>query len=124
MKQIIYLLMVISLSLVFNGCTSTGFRTAEHNGKLYYFPKNCNKYKFYNRNVDKLYCKNKKGKITGRILYPADKQQIANYKYEQKRNREGWKSFADSLNKITEENNKLTASIASTMPRTVYIYNR
>lgn len=48
-------------------CSTTGYGTANHNGKWYYFPPKCGKYTYSYSDPDKLYCVHK-GNQTGQML--------------------------------------------------------
>jgi len=70
------------LTLVITGCSSAGMVTAPHNGKLYYTPENCSRFTYYYDNPDKIFCLDKEVQ-TGVYLYPADSQQVENYRAQE-----------------------------------------
>ena len=92
-------LLLISL-LVLTGCTSVGYGTANHNGKVYYFPPNCETFKFAKEDPDSLYCHHK-GQYTGQIITPADRSQIEAYRIQQEANRRAWDDFNQSLKEMS-----------------------
>jgi len=108
------------LSFILSGCASTGYKTANHNGKLYYFPENCSQFRYSYANPDELRCLGNDGQLTGRILHPADSQQVANYKYQQEQNQKSWDSLNRSLEKTNENLRKQNEAM---MPKTYNVYH-
>lgn len=106
MKFYIMLFLFGLVILLFSGCASSGFNTANHNGKLYFFPKNCSHFRYSYKNPDELHCVGDNGQLTGRVLYPADKEQVQNYRYQEKKNKEGWDSLNNSIEKMNENMRK------------------
>ncbi|HEB8307453.1 TPA: hypothetical protein ACYKIP_000927 [Campylobacter coli] len=88
--------------LFFAGCSVSGMITADHNGKMYWVPADCPRYKYFYNEPDKLICTDSNGIETGRILYPADEQQIADYRYEQQRQDEISQRNMEQLRQNTE----------------------
>ena len=116
-------ILTIILSIVFSGCASTGYATANHNGKLYYFPENCSHFEYSYANPDELHCVGDNGQLTGRVLHPADAQQMANYKYQQEQNQKGWDSLNSSLDKLNSDLQKQNESMMQMMPKTYNVYH-
>lgn len=97
MKKI---LLVLSFQILLIGCTTHGFGTAGHNGKLYYFPEGCETYAYSYQVPDALHCKHN-GNLTGQILQPADAQQRANHKYQNERSQQSYKNLRETLKDMT-----------------------
>lgn len=71
MKRICFLSIILVFSFVSSsGSNPNEYMQAEHNGKWYLFPTNCNKYLVYHKELDKIYCINGDDIETGIILYP------------------------------------------------------
>jgi len=117
---IITMIFAIGLSFALHGCASTGYNTANHNGKLYYFPNNCSQFRYSYSNPDELHCVGDNGQLTGRVLHPADAQQVANYKYQREQNQKGWDSLNRSLEKTNENLRKQNEAM---MPKTYNLYH-
>ncbi len=81
-------------------CSTTGYGTANHNGKWYYFPPKCGKYTYSYSDPDKLDCVHK-GNQTGQMLYPADSKQVDMHLQQEK-------NFYDSLNQMNQNRSKTT----------------
>lgn len=93
MKKLLFL----SFIIVLTGCASTtGLKTAGHNGKLYYIPPQCETYNFYNEDPDTLHCMHQ-GNYTGRTLQPADEQQVRHHIYQQEMNRRAAESINQNM---------------------------
>jgi len=106
MKTLVLSILIVSTtSILFNGCSTTGYITANHNGKMYYVPPNCERYKYYNSDVDKLYCYHN-GQATGRILTPASYGQVQNHLYQERTNQEAYDSLNRNL-QMQQLNNNL-----------------
>jgi hypothetical protein len=95
------ILILSLLSFTVSGCASHGYKTANHNGKLYYFPQNCSRYRYSYSNPDLLHCQND-GELTGQTITPADNAQVSNHRYQQKQEKEAWDSLNRSLEKTNE----------------------
>jgi len=100
------LLLFLGVSII-SGCSSTGYGTANHNGLMYYFPENCERYNYSYDNPSVLKCLHD-GQLTGQVLYPASQEQIANYRYQQESIRQAFKeasqTIQDSTPKTTRTN--------------------
>jgi hypothetical protein len=94
-----------ALSIWFTGCSSTGYITAKHNGKMYYVPPNCERFQYFNRNVDELHCYHN-GQKTGRILTPASNSQVQNHLYQERTNQQAYDLLNKNL-KMQQMNNNL-----------------
>lgn len=101
MKNKLALGLLSLIAIIFSGCSSRGYVTANHNGKMYWNPGNCNQYRYYNSNPDNLHCM-KDGVETGQILTPASSSQIQAYYQKQQADQQAW----DSLNRSIQENNR------------------
>jgi hypothetical protein len=86
--------------LILTGCSSVGYQTASHNGKLYYIPPQCEKYSYSYSDPDTLYCYHK-GVATGGVITPADSDQIENYRIQQEANRQALANLNESLKNST-----------------------
>ena len=111
------------LSFILSGCASTGYNTANHNGKLYYFPENCSHFRYSYSNPDELHCVGNDGKLTGRVLHPADAQQVANYKYQKEQEQKAWDSLNHSLDKLNSDLQKQNESLMQMMPKRYDVYH-
>jgi len=114
------LVVTIFIGTMFHGCSSTGYNTANHNGKLYYFPENCSHFRYSYANPDELYCIGSDGEETGRILEPADSEQVQNYRYQQEQNQKAWDGLNHSLEKMNENLQKQNEAM---MPKTYNVYH-
>lgn len=85
MKITLFIFSFFLISVLFSGCATSGFGTAKHNGKMYYFPENCRQYRYSYSDPDTLKCVND-GVETGQVIRPADSEQLA--AYQQKRQNE------------------------------------
>ena len=97
-NNILICLFIVGFGL--SGCTTKGFGTAGHNGKLYYFPVNCGDYSYSYTNPDELYCINN-GVNTGQRLKPADNQQIQSFRYQQQKNKNDWNELNKAIKSMT-----------------------
>jgi len=120
-KLLLSIAVITAIGIGFSGCASTGYITSKHNGKLYYVPENSQRFQYFNSNVDELHCYHN-GQKTGRILYPADSQQVQNYQYQEKKNQEGWDNLNNQLHRSSESMRKMTESMTPKRYN-VYHYN-
>lgn len=67
---------------VISGCSTSGMMRAQHNGKQYWNPGNCESFNYNYSDPDTLYCLTD-GVRNGQVLRPASQQQIDNYYREQ-----------------------------------------
>lgn len=117
--------LLVATSLLFSGCASSaGYRTANHNGKMYFFPENCTRYQYYYSDMDTIYCVDDKGAQTGLTLKPADAQQLANYERNQRASREALDSISRGLQDSAEQMRRNNESLMQMMPKTHYHYHR
>lgn len=84
------------IPLVLNACSSTGYHTANHNGKMYYFPPKCSKYTYSNNDRDTLYCYDK-GVHTGAFITPATQAELQSYYTQQDANQKAWTELNQTL---------------------------
>ena len=114
------LVFAIFIGIIFQGCSSTGYNTANHNGKLYYFPENCSHFRYSYANPDELHCIGSDGELTGQVIEPADSEQVQNYRYQQEENQKAWDSLNRSLEKTNENLRKQNEAM---MPKTYNVYH-
>lgn len=89
------------LGLLFlTGCSTVGYQTALHNGKVYYIPPQCSKYSYSYSDPDTIHCVHN-GVLTGQTLTPADSQQVESYRLQQQANRQAWADLNESLRQST-----------------------
>lgn len=96
-----HLLLLIGIIFILNGCSSRGYFTAQHNGKMYWNPGTCDRYQYYYNDSDKLHCL-KEGTKTGQILFPASAQQVQNYYAKQQLEQQA----LNNLNRSIQETNR------------------
>ncbi len=113
----------VVLSFFLSGCATSGFGTARHNGKLYYFPENCSQFRYSYSNPDELHCVGDNGQLTGVVLHPADAQQMANYKYQKEQEQKAWDSLNHSLDKLNSDLQKQNESLMQMMPKRYDVYH-
>lgn len=89
--------LILSSFVILVGCSSTGFRTSPHNGKLYYVPPNCTQYQQDSYDSDILHCA-VNGVLTGETISPADSQQMEGYKIQQQQ----MKDLNESLSNLNK----------------------
>lgn len=77
--------LLLSMILGLTGCSATGMMTAGHNGKKYWNPGNCDQYRYYYNDPDRLHCVTN-GQENGTVLQPVDQQQLDNHYREQEIN--------------------------------------
>lgn len=92
---------ILLITVFLTGCSSAGMMTARHNGKMYWNPGNCSSFTYSYSNPDVLKC-SENGVATGFNLYPADQQQINNYRYQE----ENTQSALDGLNNSIDKYNR------------------
>ena len=91
-------LLLVNL-IILTGCSTVGYGTARHNGKLYYFPPNCKQFSYSYSDTDTLYCQHN-GMATGQVITPADSAQIEAYQMQQQANKQAWNDLNESLQKM------------------------
>ena len=91
---------VFTLLLLLTGCSTVGYQTAPHNGKIYYIPPQCKQYSYSYSDPDTLYCLHN-GVSTGQIVTPADSSQIESYRIQQENNRQALNDLNESLRNMT-----------------------
>jgi len=91
--------LILLVGIIVSGCSSTGFKTANHNGLMYYFPKNCSQYKYSYSEPNELHCFHG-GQITGQIIHPASQEQISNHRYQEAQKEKAWDDINRSLEKM------------------------
>lgn len=98
LKKAIFSILIIGMFFL-QGCSTTGMMTAGHNGKKYWNPGNCNQYKYYNNNPDKIHCATD-GQLNGTVLEPVSQQQLQNHYREQEVNKKssGGGNYSDTIN--------------------------
>lgn len=101
------LLLIILSALVISACSSTGMRTAGHNGLRYYIPDNCSKYTYYHSDPNELYCINN-GQQTGQKLYPVSQEQIANHQRQKSESQERSNEINRALQEFDDQIPKTT----------------
>lgn len=101
-KQIT-LIFALALIPIMYGCSSVGSTggmvQAKHNGKFYWFPPDCPQYRYSNDNPDRLYCI-LNGEPTGRVLDPADQQQMQYHYQEEERRAQQWRELGESARNL------------------------
>lgn len=88
--------------IVFTGltaCSTVGYQTARHNGKLYYIPENCEQYSYSFNDSDRIQCVHN-GIPTGQVLLPADPAQVDAYLRQEQENRKAWDEINQNLQKM------------------------
>lgn len=80
-RKRLHLILIFSAFFTY-GCSTTGMITAPHNGKKYWNPGNCDRYRYDPGSSDRIYCQTKNS-FNGTVLDPASDQQIENYYREQ-----------------------------------------
>ena len=95
------LLLAVGALLVLGGCSSKGMMTADHNGKKYWNPGNCEQYRYSYSNPDAIRCMHD-GSETGQVLYPVDQQQLNNYYREQAAEQKALDGLNNQLNQMNK----------------------
>jgi hypothetical protein len=98
MKNILLILPIIFTVVA---CSTTGYQTAPHNGKVYYIPPNCPKYQYKLNDPDTLYCFDKQGNQTSGILTPASNEQVQLHLMQQEANRRAWEDINNTIKQAT-----------------------
>ena len=93
---------ILMITVFLTGCSSAGMMTARHNGKMYWNPGHCSSFTYSYSNPDVLKCF-ENGEATGFNLYPADQQQINNYRYQEESTQRALDGLNDSLNKLNRD---------------------
>jgi len=78
LKKLLTISLFSATAIFIQGCSSTGMMTAGHNGKKYWNPGNCQQYKYYGHDPDKIHCVTNE-KENGTILEPVGQQQLENH---------------------------------------------
>lgn len=112
-RNILNISILIALFFAINGCSSRGYKTANHNGKYYYFPDKCSRFSYANSNPDTLYCLNS-GERTGVTINPASNAQVQNHLYQKRSEQQEWNALNRNIQmrnqnfQLQQINNNLT----------------
>lgn len=112
-KKILSGAIIVMLYFSMSGCSSRGYKTANHNGKYYYFPSDCSRFSYANSNPDTLFCLND-GKRTGVVIRPASTAQVQNHLYQKRSEQQEWNALNKNIQmqnqnfQLQQINNNLT----------------
>ena len=91
---------VILVSIIVSGCSGGPSYGTAYNGLMYYFPEDCDTYKYLHEKPNELWCR-KDGKPTGKAIYPMTQRQVSNYKAKAAQDRLDRIAVVDSLNELS-----------------------
>ncbi|QKF65119.1 hypothetical protein [Campylobacter corcagiensis] len=111
-----YKYIILLVFIIFSGCATPGYYRAQHNGKYYYFPTNCERYIYSKNNPDLLHCLTD-GRQNGTVLRPATQEELYAYHQQQVANQIAYQNLMLSLqntsNNINRRNMQMQQSINS-----------
>lgn len=109
---------LVVVSIILSSCSTTGYQTARHNGKLYYIPERCKTYN-YNFYSDTIYCRDK-GTLTGQTVEPVSEQQAQAYRDQEQKNKEAWAEINQSIKNSTPKTTNCYRTYGGGMNCTTY----
>lgn len=98
-RQLIFIVVFV---LAFVGCSSAGYFQANHNGRYYWNPGNCDAFEYYNDDSSgAIYCMTDNQR-NGIVLYPASNEEVMLYNQQQAI---AAQQFQQSLNQLSQTMN-------------------
>lgn len=96
------LIFIVVFALAFVGCSSAGYFQANHNGRYYWNPGNCDAFEYYNDDSSgAIYCMTDNQR-NGIVLYPASNEEVMLYNQQQAI---AAQQFQQSLNQLSQTMN-------------------
>ena len=113
------LLLIILSGFIISACSSTGMRTASHNGLAYNFPDKCSKYEYYRSDESVLYCIHN-GQLTGESLHPASRYKASQKQTSQEQTSNGGSEGAGTVKSLVEIFRVFGEALNQNTPKTTY----